>query len=154
MSGFTVRVPTDAEIADRGENMTTHINMTSTSDWEPAVPDFAAREAALAASMSSDYKMRHLQSWALNPLQVRGQDCLTPSVGDKLEFAALLDSESKAADTRRELAAVQMEEMEELSRPLYGGIFANKNNLDFDFDKAHFDQDKRKIQPREASSLA
>jgi hypothetical protein len=36
-------------------------------------------------------------------------------VGDKLKFVALLDSESKAADTRRELAAVQMEEMEELS---------------------------------------
>ena len=42
MSGFTVRMPTDAELADKGEDMTTHINMTSTSDWEPAVVDFAA----------------------------------------------------------------------------------------------------------------
>ena len=69
MSGFTVRMPTDAEMADRGEELTTHINMTSTSDWEPAVPDFAEREAALAASISSDYEMRHLQSRLLNPLQ-------------------------------------------------------------------------------------
>ena len=69
-------MPTDAEMADRGEELTTRINMTSTSDWEPAVPDFAAREAALAASISSDYEMRHLQSRALNPLQARGQDWL------------------------------------------------------------------------------
>ena len=37
MYGFTVRMPTDAEIADKGKDMTTHINMTSTSDWEPVV---------------------------------------------------------------------------------------------------------------------
>ena len=68
---------------------------------------------------------------------------------------ALLDAESKAVDTRRELAVVQMEEMQELSQPIHGGgVFANENNLDFDLDKAHFDQDKRKIQPRDVSTLA
>ena len=98
--------------------------------------------------------MRHLQSRALNPLQARGQDWLTPSESDKLEFAALLEAESKADDTRRELSAVHMEEMEELSRPIYGGVFADENNLDFDLEKAHFDQDKRKMLPREVSTLA
>jgi hypothetical protein len=97
-------MPTDTEIADKGDNMTTHINMTS--DWEPAVVDFAEKDAALTASMSSDYVMRHLQSRHLNPLQARGQDWLTPSESDKLEFAAMLDAESKAVDTRRELAVV------------------------------------------------
>jgi hypothetical protein len=66
----------------------------------------------------------------------------------------LLDAESKAADTRRELAAVQIEEMQKLSRPFHGGVFADENNLDFDLDKAHFDQDKRKMQPHEVSTLA
>jgi hypothetical protein len=40
---------------------------------------------------------------------------LTPSESDKLEFGVLLDAESKAVNTRRELAVVQMKEMEELS---------------------------------------
>ena len=79
---------------------------------------------------------------------------MTPSESDKLEFAALLKSESRADDTRRELSAVQINEMEELSRPIYGGVFADENDLDFDLDKAHFDQDKRKMQPREVSTLA
>jgi hypothetical protein len=46
-----------------------------------------------------------------------------------------------------------MEKMEELSRPIYGGVFAGENNLDFDLDKAHFDQDKRRMQPCKVSTL-
>jgi ketol-acid reductoisomerase len=49
---------------------------------------------------------------------------------------------------------VQMEEMEELSRQIYGGVFADENNLDSDLDKAHFDQEKRKMQPRDVSNVA
>jgi hypothetical protein len=62
MSGFTVQIPTDTELNDKEQDFTTHINMTLTSEWGPAVIDFAAREVALAASMSSDYVMRHMQS--------------------------------------------------------------------------------------------
>jgi hypothetical protein len=82
MSGFAVRIPTEAELKDKDQDFTTHVNMASTTNWEPIEVDFAAREAALAASMSSDYMMRHLQSRRLNPLQVRGQDWLTPSDSD------------------------------------------------------------------------
>jgi hypothetical protein len=57
MSGFTVRFLTDDELSDKEQDFTTRINMTSTLEWEPAVVDFAVREAALAASMSSDCVM-------------------------------------------------------------------------------------------------
>jgi hypothetical protein len=38
-----------------------------------------------------------------------------------------------------------MEEMEDLSRPIYDGVFADEINLDFDLDKVHFDHEKRKM---------
>jgi hypothetical protein len=65
----------------------------------------------------------------------------------------MLEAESTAADTRRELSVVQREEMEELSRPIYGGVFADENYLDFKLDKSHYDQDKRRMQPRDVSTL-
>jgi hypothetical protein len=68
MSGFTVRIPTDAEIADREQNMTTHVNMPSTVPWEPVEMDFAEKEEAMARSMTSDYMLRHAESWDLHPL--------------------------------------------------------------------------------------
>ena len=35
MSGFTSRMPTDEEIQDYDQNFTTHIVMTSPTDWKP-----------------------------------------------------------------------------------------------------------------------
>jgi hypothetical protein len=66
----------------------------------------------------------------------------------------MLEAESKAANIRRELAAMQVEEMDELSQPIYGCVFADEKDLDFDLDKTHFDQEKRKMQPCEVSNLA
>ena len=139
MSRFTVRIPTEAELNDKEQDFTTHLNMTSTTNWKPAEVDFTEKKAALTASLSSDYVMRHMQSRCLNPLQVRGQDWLTPSDSDQLEFAALLEAESMAADTGGSCQLCRREEMDELSRPIYSGVFANEHNLDFDLDKSHFD---------------
>jgi hypothetical protein len=60
MSGFTVRIPTFAELNNKEQDFTAHVNMTSTTNWEPAEVDFAEKEAALAASLSSDYVMCHM----------------------------------------------------------------------------------------------
>jgi hypothetical protein len=74
MSGFTVRIPTEAELKDKEQDFTTHVNKTSTTNWEPAEADFTVKEAALAASLSSDYVLCHMQFRQLHPLQARGQD--------------------------------------------------------------------------------
>jgi hypothetical protein len=88
-----------------------------------------------------------MQSLGISIPFAKGQDWLLPTDSDRLKFAALLDSEMEAADDRRELAAARKQELEELSKPMFGGVFADENALDFDLDKPHFNQDNRKMQP-------
>ena len=59
MSGFTTRMPTDEEIQDYDQNFTTHIVMTSPSEWKPHSEEWARIESSLRAQLTSDYDLRH-----------------------------------------------------------------------------------------------
>ena len=146
MSGFTSRIPTDEEIQDYDQNFTTHIVMTSPTDWKPWSKEWERIESALRAQLTSDYDLRHAkhrESREISPLQLRGQDTTTPSEEDGKEFESLLHWEEFAEKQRRQVSSIHVEEVAELSRPLFGGEFGDVSALDFDLDQPHFKQENR-----------
>ena len=93
MSGFTSRMPTDEEIQDYDQNFTTHIVMTSPTDWQPWSKEWERIESSLRAQLTSDYDLcqaKDRESRQLAPIQLRGQDTTTPSEEDGKEFKSLL----------------------------------------------------------------
>ena len=155
MSGFTSCIPTEEELQDCDQNFTTHIVMTSPIEWRLWSKDWQRIEAALKAQLTSDFDLRHakhMESREISPVQLRGQDTTTPSEDEGKEFKSLLHWETFAAAQRRQISAIHVEELAELSRPLFGGEFGNVSALDFDLEQPHFKQENRVMQPRSVSS--
>ena len=155
MSGFTSRMPTDEKIQDYDQNFTTHIVMTSPTDWKPWSKEWERIESALRAQLTSDYDLRHAKDRELRelaPIQLRGQDTTTPPKEDGKEFKSLLHWEAFAVEQRRQVSSIHVEEIAELSRPLFGGEFGDVSVLDFDLHQPHFKQENRATQPWSVSS--
>ena len=155
MSGFTTRIPTDEELQDFDQTFTTHIVMTSPTEWKPHSDEWNRIESALRAQLTSDYDLRQAkdrESRQLAPIQLRGQDTTTPSKEDSKEFKSVLHWEAFAAEQRRQVSSIHMEEMSELATPLFGGEFGDVSALDFDLEQPHFKQENRVMQARLVSS--
>ena len=89
MSGFTSRIPTDEESQDYDQNFTTHIVMTSPTEWKPWSKEWERIESALRAQLTRDFDLRHTkfkESREVFPVQLRGQDTTTPLEEDNKEF--------------------------------------------------------------------
>jgi hypothetical protein len=155
MSGFTSRIPTDEEIQDYDQNFTTHIVMTSPTEWKPWSKEWERIESALRAQLTSDFDLRHTkfkESSEAFPVQLRGQDTTTPTEEGNKEFQSVLHWEEFAGKQRREVSVIHVQEQEELLRPLFGGEFGDVSALDFDLDQLHFKRENRAMQPWSVSS--
>ena len=77
MSGFTVRTPTQEEIEDHEQRQVKWVHMTSSQPWEPHSKAFAQVEDALRSTLERGTNLLIPESRDLDPLQVRGQDCVS-----------------------------------------------------------------------------